>query len=157
MPSKEPLAQCARHNGEPGAIGAIAVPLSGFWTGPELAFGITDTLVAGRFSEQALAALSVGAAVYISIFVALMGLLQAQLPVWAELNGAGRPLDVGRSVRQALYLSALTMVVGVAGWPCVRASIAASRCLTARAARMSVTALSLGSHTRVTARFTVSA
>ena len=38
-----------------------------------MAFGITDTLVAGRYDQKALAALSVGSAVYISVFVALMG------------------------------------------------------------------------------------
>ncbi len=79
-----------------------------------MAFGVTDTIVAGRFSSEALAALSVGAAVYISIFVALMGVLQAQLPVWAELRGARRDAEVGKSVRQALYLCFLTMVAGIA-------------------------------------------
>lgn len=79
-----------------------------------MAFGVTDTIVAGRFSSEALAALSVGAAVYISVFVALMGVVQAQLPVWAELRGAGRGEEVGRSVRQALYLCLLTMVPGMA-------------------------------------------
>jgi multidrug resistance protein, MATE family len=79
-----------------------------------MAFGVTDTLVAGRFSSQALAALSVGAAVYISIFVGLMGVLQAQLPVWAELRGARKNAEVGRSVRQALYLCLLTMALGMA-------------------------------------------
>ncbi len=79
-----------------------------------LAFGITDTLVASRYSGEALAALGVGSAVYISIFVGLMGMLQAQLPVWAELRGAGRPLDLGRSVRQALYLALAACLAGVA-------------------------------------------
>lgn len=79
-----------------------------------MAFGLTDTLVAGRHSGEALAALSVGSAVYISIFVALMGVLQAQLPTWAELRGAGRHEDLGRSVRQSLYLAALVTVVGMA-------------------------------------------
>ena len=78
-----------------------------------MAFGVTDTIVAGRYSQQALAALSVGSAVYISIFVGLMGVLQALLPTWAELHGGGRHEQVGRSVRQALYLSGLTMLVGV--------------------------------------------
>eukprot|EP01034_Spumella_vulgaris_P008471 gene8471-10783_t len=54
-----------------------------------MAFGVADTLIAGRFSSEALAALSVGSAIYISIFIALNGVLQAQLPVWAELRGAG--------------------------------------------------------------------
>jgi MATE family multidrug resistance protein len=80
-----------------------------------MAFGITDTIVAGRYSQQALAALSVGSAVYITVFIALMGVLQALLPTWAELHGAGRRLDVGRSVRQALYLAVLAAVAGVFG------------------------------------------
>ena len=79
-----------------------------------MAYGVTDTLVAGRFSEQALAALAVGSAIYISVFVALMGIVQALLPIWAELHGAGRQEAVGRSVRQALYLSLISMVVGLA-------------------------------------------
>lgn len=80
-----------------------------------MAFGVTDTIVAGRYSQQALAALSVGAAVYISIFVAMMGILQALLPAWAELHGAGRRPALGRSVRQALYLALITCLVGVVG------------------------------------------
>lgn len=80
-----------------------------------MAFGITDTVVAGRYSQQALAALSVGSAVYITVFVGLMGVLQALLPIWAELHGAGRRGDLGRSVRQALYLAALAAVAGVFG------------------------------------------
>jgi MATE family multidrug resistance protein len=80
-----------------------------------MAFGVTDTIVAGRYSQQALAALSVGSAVYITVFVALMGVLQALLPVWAELHGAQRRAEVGRSVRQALYLAALAGVAGVVG------------------------------------------
>jgi multidrug resistance protein, MATE family len=79
-----------------------------------MAFGVTDTIVAGRYSQQALAALSVGAAVYISVFVALMGTLQALLPTWAELHGGQRHEDLGRSVRQGLYLGALAMLVGAA-------------------------------------------
>lgn len=79
-----------------------------------LAFGITDTLVAGRHSGRSLAALGVGSAVFITIFVGLMGLLQAQLPAWAELRGAGRPHEVGRSWRQALYLALAACVVGTA-------------------------------------------
>ena len=79
-----------------------------------MAFGVADTVIAGRFRTDALAALSVGSAVYVSIFVALIGAVQAQLPVWAELRGAGRGPEVGRSVRQALYLCALATVLGMA-------------------------------------------
>ena len=80
-----------------------------------MAFGVTDTIVAGRYSQQALAALSVGSAVYITVFVALMGSMQALLPIWAELHGARRGAELGRSVRQALYLVALASLAGVLG------------------------------------------
>ncbi|MES2974574.1 MAG: MATE family efflux transporter [Pseudomonadota bacterium] len=79
-----------------------------------MAFGVTDTIVAGRYAESALAALSVGTAIFLSVFVALMGVLQALLPVWAELQGAQRFTEVGRSWRQALYLCAITVVIGMA-------------------------------------------
>ncbi|WP_354442352.1 MATE family efflux transporter [Ottowia thiooxydans] len=78
-----------------------------------MAFGVTDTVVAGRYSETALAALSVGAAVYISVYVGLMGILQALLPIWAEMHGGQRREEVGPSVRQALYLCGLTIIVGM--------------------------------------------
>jgi MATE family multidrug resistance protein len=42
-----------------------------------------------------------------------MGMLQALLPVWAELHGAQRYPEVGRSVRQALYLCTLTAAIGM--------------------------------------------
>ncbi|MGB3070954.1 MAG: MATE family efflux transporter [Ottowia sp.] len=79
-----------------------------------MAFGVTDTVVAGRYSETALAALSVGAALYVSVYVGLMGVLQALLPVWAELHGGQRRHEVGPSVRQALYLCIFTILVGMA-------------------------------------------
>ena len=79
-----------------------------------MAFGVADTIVAGRHSEQALAALSVGSAIFVSVYVGLMGVIQALMPVWSELRGAQQAPAVGRSVRQALYLCATTMVLGMA-------------------------------------------
>ena len=78
-----------------------------------MAFGITDTVIAGRYSDASLAALSVASAIYISVFVALMGTLQALLPIWAELHGAGKAVEVGPSFRQALYLGGFTIALGI--------------------------------------------
>ena len=77
-----------------------------------MAFGVVDTLVAGRYSASALAALSVGSAIYISIYVSLNGLITALLPVWAELRGAGSHAALGKSVRQALYLCLGVSILG---------------------------------------------
>lgn len=79
-----------------------------------MAFGVTDTIVAGRHSQESLAALSVGLAVFVSVYVALMGVLQALLPVWAEQRGANTPTAIGASVRQSLYLWAALTVLGMA-------------------------------------------
>lgn len=79
-----------------------------------MAFGVTDTIVAGRYAEASLAALSVGAAIYMSVYVALMGVLQALLPVWAELHGAQKPRQLGFSFRQSLYLCTALMAFGMA-------------------------------------------
>ncbi len=78
-----------------------------------MAFGITDTIVAGHYSSAALAALSIGSSIFISVYVALMGVVQALMPIWAELHGAQRAPEVGRSVRQALYLCLLVMLLGM--------------------------------------------
>ena len=79
-----------------------------------MGFGVVDTIVTGRYSELALAVLAVSAAVFVTVYVSMMGLIQALLPIWAELHGAGRPADIGRSARQALYVCAATSVLGMA-------------------------------------------
>ena len=78
-----------------------------------MAYSVTDTIVAGRYSSTSLAALSVGSAIFVSVFVALQGVIQALLPIWAELHGAGHKAELGRSFRQALYLCAITAAVGM--------------------------------------------
>ena len=84
-----------------------------------MAFGVADTMIAGRHSPQAMAVLSLASSIYISIYVALNGLVQALLPVWAELHGGQRHAALGRSVRQALYICAGASVIGIAAlcWP----------------------------------------
>lgn len=79
-----------------------------------MSYGIVDTMIAGRYATESLAALSVASAVHITVVVALMGVLQAQLPIWAEMHGAGRSDQIGPSVRQALYVWVAASVVGIA-------------------------------------------
>ncbi len=78
-----------------------------------MAFGVADTVIAGRFSDEALAALSVGSALYISVYVGLIGIVQALLPIWAEMRGGRQHLALGRSLRQSLYLCAFITAAGM--------------------------------------------
>ncbi len=79
-----------------------------------MAYGVTDTIVAGRYAEASLAALSVGSAIYMSVYVALMGVLQALLPAWSELHGARQPQRLGHAFRQSFYLWAGLVTLGMA-------------------------------------------
>lgn len=79
-----------------------------------MAFGVADTVIAGRYSDQALAALSVGSALYISVYVGLIGIVQALLPIWSEMLGARRHEAVGASVRQSMYLCGFIVAAGMA-------------------------------------------
>jgi multidrug resistance protein, MATE family len=96
------LRTIARHAGTV-LIGQLAV----------IAFGVADTLIAGRVSPQALATLSLASSIYISIYVGLNGLIQSLLPVWAELRGAGQLQAIGPSVQQALYVAAGAGLLGI--------------------------------------------
>ena len=79
-----------------------------------MAYSVVDTVVASRYSAASLAALSVGSAVYVSVFVALLGVMQALLPILSEHRGAQRLDEVGKSFRQAIYLFAILCAVGLA-------------------------------------------
>jgi multidrug resistance protein, MATE family len=98
------LRTIARHAGTV-LVGQLAV----------MAFGVADTVIAGRYSPHALAVLSLASSIYISIYVALNGMLQALLPVWAELHGGDRRAEIGRSVRQGLYICAVAAALGMTG------------------------------------------
>ena len=77
QPARAPLGT-ERHTIAQHALTVLAGQLA------VMAFGVTDTIVAGRSAEEALAALSVGSAIFVSVYVSLMGIFQALLPLWAE-------------------------------------------------------------------------
>ncbi|MGB7479384.1 MAG: MATE family efflux transporter [Burkholderiaceae bacterium] len=70
-----------------------------------IANGVIDTAMTSRYSATDLAALAVGASIYISIFVGLGGVLQALAPIIGQLYGAGRARDIGYEVKQGTWLA----------------------------------------------------
>lgn len=79
----------------PFFIGQVAV----------LAFSTVDTLLMARHGSLGLAALSVGAAIYISLFIGLMGVVLALGPIAGRLQGAGRHAEAGAKVHQAVWIA----------------------------------------------------
>ena len=76
-----------------------------------MANGFIDTIMAGRYSTVDLAGIGVGASIYMSIFVAVMGVLLALTPTVSQLYGAGRHAEVGEEVRQSGWLALLLTVL----------------------------------------------
>ena len=77
-----------------------------------VAFGVTDTIIAGRYDAQALAVLSVSSAIYVTVYVTLLGVIQALLPMFAELYGGKKFSAVGKLLRQSMYVWAILSVFG---------------------------------------------
>ena len=80
------------------------------WAG--IAFGVLDTAMTGHASPRDLAAMALSASVFITVFVGLMGVIHALIPIAAQQFGAGRPREVGRVWGQGVWLALALSVVG---------------------------------------------
>ena len=86
----------------PVFIGQVAV----------LGFGTVDTVLVAHHSPTDLAALAVGGAIYITIFIGLMGLVMAISPIVGQLYGAGRLREAGHQAWQTLWLALAVALLG---------------------------------------------
>jgi MATE family multidrug resistance protein len=77
-----------------------------------IANGVIDTAMTSRYSSDDLAALAIGASVYVSIFVGLNGVLQALSPLLAQLYGAKKFKAMGEEVRQGAWLALILTIAG---------------------------------------------
>lgn len=73
------------------------------WAG--ISFGVLDTAMTGHASANDLAAMALAASIYITIFVGLMGVVHALIPILAQHFGAGDLLAVGRGWGQGVWLA----------------------------------------------------
>lgn len=78
-----------------------------------MALAVIDAVMAGRFSTDDLAAVGIGSAMYVSVFVPFMGVLLAISPSVSQLHGAGELGSIGEEVRQAGWLAAALTVVSI--------------------------------------------
>jgi MATE family multidrug resistance protein len=77
-----------------------------------IANGVIDTAMTSRYSSLDLAALAIGASVYVSIFVGLNGVLAAISPVIGQLFGAGRHDRIGFEMKQGVWLALFLAAAG---------------------------------------------
>ena len=103
--SRRPFAADARRIAKlawPVLVGQIAV----------LAFSTVDTVLVARHAAVDLAALAIGAAAYITIFIGLMGVVLAIGPIAGQLHGGGRDDEAGHQLHQAGWIAMALSVVG---------------------------------------------
>ncbi len=86
----------------PVLIGQLAV----------MANGVIDTIMAGRTSSDDIAAIGLGASVYITIYATTMGVLLALSPIVAQNYGARRYDRIGIDFAQGLWLALLLTIPG---------------------------------------------
>lgn len=75
---------------------------------------VMDTIMVARASATDLAALAIGASIYISIYVALNGVMQSLMPIFGQLYGAGRFTEIGKEARQGVWLALFLSLAGCA-------------------------------------------
>ena len=90
------------HLAWPVLVGQLAV----------LAFGTIDTVLLARQGSTDLAALAVGSAAYVTVFVGLMGVLLAIGPIVGRLYGAGDHRAAGRQFHQGIWLALALSALG---------------------------------------------
>ena len=80
------------------------------WAG--VAFGVIDTAMGGHAGALDLQIMALATSIYVTVFVGLMGVIHALIPILAQHFGAGRNAEVGRLWGQGVWLAGGLYIVG---------------------------------------------
>ena len=72
-----------------------------------------DTLMTGHLGSTDLAAVAIGLAVSVSVFVALVGVMQGLSPIAGHHYGAGHHERIGFELHQTIWLAILLAIIGM--------------------------------------------
>lgn len=109
----------ARRN-ELRALLGLALPLLGGQVA-QTANGFVDTVMAGAVSPLDLAAVAIGASIWVPVFLFMVGVIIAATPILSQHLGAGRHEQVPATTWQALWLAT---GLGIAGFFILRQATA---------------------------------
>ncbi|MGB6009011.1 MATE family efflux transporter [Castellaniella sp.] len=80
------------------------------WAG--IVFAVLDTAMVGHTDAVDLQAMALGASIYITVFVGLMGVIHALIPIIAQHFGAGRLDQAGHAWGQGVWLALALSLLG---------------------------------------------
>ncbi len=75
--------------------------------------GVVDTMMAGHYSTDDLAAVALGSSIFITFYVTLMGVLTALNPIFSHMYGAGKNKEIGEAGRQGLWMGLILGILGM--------------------------------------------
>jgi len=76
----------------------------------QMSLGVLDTIMAGRYSAEALAAIAIGVSIFNPIIVFVIGIFLALSPITAQYNGQGNQQGVKQAFQRGLLLSVILAV-----------------------------------------------
>ncbi len=79
----------------------------------QMSLGVIDTMMAGRVSPEALAAIAVGTNILNPVVVFILGVFLALNPIVAHLNGRGNFQQIGVVFQHALFLSIVLAIPSI--------------------------------------------
>ncbi len=78
-----------------------------------IASGVLDTVMSGHYGAADLAAVGIGASVYFSVFIGLLGIVNSLSPIAAQLYGGRHFEKIGEETRQTAWIAVVLAVPGV--------------------------------------------
>ncbi|MEQ3711649.1 MAG: MATE family efflux transporter [Tateyamaria sp.] len=90
--------------GHARAVAVLGLPLIGGHLG-QIAIGLTDTIMLGRYSIEALAAMTTAGSLFFVLFLMGSGFAWAVMPMVASFDAEGDEISLRRATRMGLWLS----------------------------------------------------
>ncbi|MFZ5723230.1 MAG: MATE family efflux transporter [Pseudomonadota bacterium] len=101
------------------ALLALVLPILGGQVA-QTANGFVDTVMAGQVSPLDLAAVAIGASIWVPVFLFMVGVIIAATPILSQHLGAGRHARVVPAAWQALWLA---LAIGLLGFVALRNAV----------------------------------
>ncbi|AGF49119.1 MATE family efflux transporter [Candidatus Kinetoplastidibacterium galati] len=77
-----------------------------------ISFGLLDTIMTGHTNKNDLAAVSLATSIYVIIFVGLLGVINALVPIIAKNFGSGNNAEIGEYWGQGFWVSIALSIIG---------------------------------------------
>ena len=79
----------------------------------QVGVGVVDTVMAGRYGAEDLAAVALGTSLFMTLYISLMGVVTALNPILSQLYGAQKISDLSKVASQGVWLAFILGIVGM--------------------------------------------